>query len=280
MLRHGLGRAVLFLRNAPDATPYREIVRRACREDWRYDHQTEDRRAPYLFDVIHATGEPTYYAGGVADALRTIRTPDVAQGTHRFQLFSLAARLTSSGDGDLRDAMYAALERLADEPDELTDVGEAVIELDGITGYRYLAGLLARNPPRDEDDRWREVWLLEDLIKRFGEDEVSDRLRAALLEPATAAYVADVARRLADSNREIKERPAFAPPPPPTDAEIAAYLDSTNNTKPRTRFASRETMRRLAGEFAVKADRGRQSRYVQLFLRIKREFGISAVLQL
>ncbi len=28
-------------------------------------------------------------------------------------------------------------------------------------------------------------------------------------------------------------------------------------------------MRRLAGEFAAEADRGRQSRYVQLFLRMK-----------
>ncbi len=151
MLRLGLGRAVLFLRGRPDAARFRDVIREACREDWRYDRQIEENRAPYLFDVIEATGEPGYYADYVRDALEAIATPREAEGTCRLQLFALAARLTKNGHANLRDALYRVIERTAGETDGITSFGHIVIDLDGIAGYRFLAEQRVRNSDADEN---------------------------------------------------------------------------------------------------------------------------------
>src|SRR4051794_19974732 len=100
-LRRGLGRAVLFLQQQKDTTPFREIILDACAHNWAYDRQMEDHRSLYMFDVIHATGELEYYAERLREWLKAPRKDDYVG-----QILDLNTMLAKAGDEQARQAVY------------------------------------------------------------------------------------------------------------------------------------------------------------------------------
>lgn len=159
-LEKGLGRAVLRLRET-DARPYRDVVRYACTHNQVYDRQCEEGRAPYLLDVIEATGEPGFYRDAILPALA-----GSAAGDDRDQLLALARLFAQRGDAEAREALYAAFARGAALGD--FSGSDELILLDGVDGLMVAAGYLARYTPLDRDDADVEMWLYT-LSDRDGE---------------------------------------------------------------------------------------------------------------
>ncbi|MBC8137290.1 MAG: hypothetical protein H8F28_15530 [Fibrella sp.] len=275
MLRHGLGRAVLFLRNEPDLARFHDIIREACLKDWRYDSQVEADRAPYLFDVIEASGEPEYYAAFVHDELETIATPQEAEGACRPQLLALAALLTKSGHGDLKAALYQTIGRTAGETDGITGHGHILIGLDGITGYRFLVEQLIRFPQTDED-RWSEIRLLNSLNELLGETAAAEALdRLALDAQHLAPYLMVIRQACADDKVPVisASEPLTSARAPitasrtavPIQQKIHAYISGEHRAKPRMRLVNRAVWEQLAAELGRETDRERRTRYLYLF---------------
>lgn len=270
MLKHGLGRAVLCLRDEPDPAHFRYILRRACLEDWRYDSQIDERRAHYLFDVIQATQEPQFYVAVVRNALDTIATPQEAETASRSQVIALAALLTKSKDGDLRDALYWAIERAVREPDQaiLSDIRDAVIEMDGIAGYRFLAEQWLRFPD-DDEERWEDIFLLGKLYEQLGDATAAADALDALAQdaPHLASYIT-TSRRAWDGHNiavnKAREQRQTAQSAAPTEAEIYAYINGAKRPKPRIHLVETELRERLAEELNQEADRERRLRYLRL----------------
>ena len=67
-LAQGLGRAVLHLETHASA-PYRDLILRTCLYDQRFTTQGEPDRAPFLYDVLLASGDEDYFRARILAAL-------------------------------------------------------------------------------------------------------------------------------------------------------------------------------------------------------------------
>ncbi|HZO87451.1 MAG TPA: hypothetical protein VFB38_03865 [Chthonomonadaceae bacterium] len=103
LLAQGLGRPLLYLQSH-DARPYREVILYACTHDLRYDHQCEDSRAPYLFDLIQRTGEADFYRQRILSSLQ-----NPAEDEDIYQMVGLAYLFAQQGDTAARSMMYSVL---------------------------------------------------------------------------------------------------------------------------------------------------------------------------
>lgn len=140
LLERGLGRAILLLRDK-DSSRFRNVIRYACLNNLVFDAQCEDNRAPYIMDVLDATGEPEYYALYIRAALRSeIDDRDLDQ------LVELAYLLAKRGDADAKAALYEAFSRQTD--DNEPGIGaEEIIKLDGLKGWLWLRNAGYRRIP-------------------------------------------------------------------------------------------------------------------------------------
>lgn len=273
MLRHGLGRAVLFLRNQPDTTHYRSIVWGACSENWSFDSQLEDERSPYLFDVIHATGEPLYYAERLAEVLDTFGTSRESKNLFRAQLIRFATLLTRNGTSDLRESLYRAIGTISSETYGITNISEEIIALDGVAGYWFLVELLLQNTERD-DDRWDEILLLDSLSEHLGESATDEILDASVVDhPKRKRYLCEIRRvwqrEKAETTLRQKQREKQHLP---TLSDVQAYIDSPPTVrmpKPQISRMNEAIRTRLLADFAEETDRGRQLRYLQILRTLR-----------
>src|SRR5437870_3493723 len=106
LLDIGLGRAILFLQNH-DATPYRDAILNACLHNMALDRQFEGSRAAYMLDVIHLTGQQSFYRQQILSALNNLQ-PD-ADDHDVDQLLNFARLFALQGDSEARDLIYTAL---------------------------------------------------------------------------------------------------------------------------------------------------------------------------
>lgn len=189
VLTQGLGRGVRFLRDT-DATPYRGVIAAACVHNTAYDPQVEGSRAPYMLDVIRATGEPAFYRARVLAALET-----VTEYWDSCQLFDFARLFALDGDAEARGTMYRKFAR--DDTEQRSTGAEQIIELDGLAGFlavaRHIGAGLRADPSLSEDDS-----LLRMASDRLGAHEVDDALaQAGRSDAAIVAYREAVAASVA-----------------------------------------------------------------------------------
>ena len=182
-LRRGMGRVVLFLRQQTNQTkPYRDVILQACLHDTRYDKQCEARRAPYLFDVLQATGEPAWFAARLVEVLQTSAAQEESDEEQRAELAGLFAE---DGNTDARRALYVAFERSvrAGSP-----VGtDAIIALDGALGFQVVAQMYHDFPSPDKSLWWHIGDLAEKLGGPDAVQQAFDQMEADA--PALAPYL-------------------------------------------------------------------------------------------
>lgn len=247
-----------------DSHPFRSTILAACRKDERYDRQTEDGRAPYLFDVLHATGEPDFYAAQLIEALR-----ENAQDDARYQLIALATLMAKNGDAGARTALMDAFRWNIQRGD--TTGADEIVALDGLEGYRLAAGQLATLPPDAADD-WEHQSVVHALAEQFGEERIPALLSAlAASNPFLRAYL----NQRLDSWREMLKnwetrgkrsslpadyetvRAAIYVPGKPLGGGVSRYA----------RHADNDTTLRLAGDFLREENRLPLFRYLRFFGR-------------
>ena len=126
-LSYGHGRAVQHLRAHGDAG-LEEELRDAFIFDYRYDLQTHECRADWLYAMLPHVQNPAYYRNAVCGALNSLADP---LSWHAEQLCELARRFASDGDANARKALDEAVERVG--------VGwRQILILDGAGALPYL----------------------------------------------------------------------------------------------------------------------------------------------
>lgn len=267
MLRHGRGRAVLFLREQLDASRYRSIIWGACSENWSFDSQLEDARAPYLYDVIHATGEPLYYVERIVEALDVLGTVEKVEPLYPKQLICLAALLTKNGVGDLRGPMYRAVGSVVEEIYGIAHIQEEIIALDGIAGYWRLVEWVRRRS-RPDEDRLTEIELLDELSEQLGKTVAEAALRTLSANDTERRQYLDEIQKIcqrhkyhASLRQRRNKRKTF------TLADVRAYVNAPAEKKvpkPRMKHMHKVVQRRVWLDFKSETDRVRQLRYVDI----------------
>ncbi|MBC8138371.1 MAG: hypothetical protein H8F28_21035 [Fibrella sp.] len=265
MLKHGSGRAVLFLQERPDTVIYRSVIWGACSENWSFDSQLEDERSPYLYDVIRATRDTPYYVGRIKEVLDTLGSSREPENLFPTQLIRLAALLTRRGAGDLREPMYRTVGTVAEETYGIAHIAENIIALDGVTGYWHLVEHVRHHSRRD-DDRWREVSLIDELAEQFGESVATAALRASAQNNSERSqYLREIQtiRKRQKFRARLKRRKSEKKPPPL--AEVRAYIYSSPEKKipkPQMKYMNEAVRRRLWSDFKQESDCMRQLRYL------------------
>lgn len=262
-----MGRAVLRLEACADPRAHRETVLDACRQDQRWEG-LEDGRAPFLFDALHATGEPEWYAGPLRDALFSDDpTFDVDD---RVQVFALCTLLARGGLDGLRPVLEAAFVRGAARGE---DIGaEELVRLGGLDAYALVCRTFAAHPPSDaaDEDRRTETNLLDDFAERCGGDAALRAHLSGLVarEPSLGPYLDGVRRaREANEARWAEERKRFAEESPGSDEEDRKTQAATpgNHRAARIRRMRDDTFRAIAADFLTESDPKRLRAYLQLF---------------
>ncbi len=209
-VHRGLGRAVQWLLNGAVVAD-RDFILYACTHNLACDIQTEDYRSLYLFDIIHATGEPESYARAVERTLdewsgskEDSDGPPISIG----QMFELLGLLAKSGDHSARQSLYSFFGKHAAELDAFD--AEVLLDVDGLDGcvFVFRQWLGHPQPKEDEDDQRFDRFLLEKAEESFGVEETRLFLKqAALTEPAFGAYLREVREKQAARHKRKGQRP-------------------------------------------------------------------------
>jgi hypothetical protein len=139
LLRIGHGRAILFLWDVEDDSPYRDAILDACLHNQAVD-PLSDVRGNYMDDVIIATGNPEVYEPPIIEAL--LNLPDTANEYDVHQLYHLVWLFTLRGNIQARETIY---KRAAINIAQADFVGAyQVVRMDGLDGYGFAAEQIGR----------------------------------------------------------------------------------------------------------------------------------------
>ena len=197
-MRRGLGRAVLWLQSGAVA-PDRDLILRACRENWMFDRHAEDNRALYMADIVRATGESDFFVAQIIEALFAGREDD------SYSQFYELTGLLAADHAAAREALYAAFTEHRVDRD--CHRAEVLMNLDGLDGYLFAVETWIRDA-YEEDDHFSMIQLLNDAEERFGADAVADCMaRAARADPAIANYHAAAKEHHAAWRAGLNSRP-------------------------------------------------------------------------
>jgi len=262
-LRIGIGRPIVHLCER-DSQLYRATILDACLHDTVYDRQCEGSRAPYLFDVITATGEPDYYL----DHLLAASAPDALDGDDGAQVVAILGQFAARGDSEARTRLYSVFD--ANAATERPDGATEIVEVDGVVGLLAIVGRLSFDP---DDDR-EAYSFVRDAVERSGEAETWEALRAAVAsDPSLTDFYTVVERECEqDENRAMTKNV----PEPTTDyatlrARFLAGEQSAYGQLLRwVRTATDDELRLAAADVLNEDDPKRLKAY--LFLFSKRSF--------
>lgn len=267
-IHRGLGRAVLWLQRS-EVTPDRDFLLYACTHNLAYYLQASEDRARYMFDVVHATAEPEFYSRFVMHSLEEVSdNEDNCDDDERSikQMYNFVGLMAASGDMTAKQALYTFFGEHTSGSDY--SWAEVIVNVDGLQGYLAVVHKWLEYP-REEDDYWHEAHLLEDMEKRFGDDEVKQVLEeAALLEPAVGAYLAEVCKKQTAWHTRQKE---VSPRDQPDYSELRRLIFSLGKRKNHMVWGrwgatlSEDDAERLAAELLVETDAQRLERYLLLF---------------
>lgn len=259
-LRRGLGRAILFLEEQTDCRPYRELLLEACLNNWAYDRQIEDNRAAFLFDAIHATGEPEYYASHIRHALLT---PDL--DCARGQVIDISGLLARSDTPGMRPALYQAFPQSVESGYAYRC--EHLIRLDGIQGYIFVAEVFREKAEFVED--WEHTNALGYLAEVMGEEPpVRAMEMVCILRPDLSSYVQETFAQWQIIQQIPEQKPASSNEPATYGQVKSVIVDSSERkgvSRSWIRTLDDAAFLQLAQEVVTETDTNRLWHYLDVF---------------
>lgn len=197
-LYQGLGRPIVYAHNH-DTASFADLILHACLRNPLYDRQTGVERAPYLLELITATGAVSFFRSPILAALAD---PDDEMDEEL--LFDLALGFAQNGDTAARKAMRA---RFLDNVSSGVATGaEQLSALDGNAGLRFVVEQLGAALLRAVNfaGSWLPEHLLDDLEAAFADQP------AVLQDGGVAAFRAAVrgstSRQSGREERETRRR--------------------------------------------------------------------------
>jgi hypothetical protein len=199
-LGKGLGRAVLHVRDH-GSDGLEEVLANALLHEERWDRQAEDGHAPYLYEVVNATGRKNLYATRIlSGALDSGDEADVGQ------LLQLTRLLAQDGWPNARETLYARFDR-GDLADRSIGADE-IVRLDGLDGLRHVAAKLGPEYETPDEERdWIPHYLCGIASERIGDPAVAAALSASDHPSVRLFWQAAERQRAADAVREVQPCP-------------------------------------------------------------------------
>lgn len=143
----------------------------ACLHDMRYDHQCEESRGTWLWQIIQVLHSETRFRSAILEVMQNLT--DVYQTE---QLCQLAFHYASFGDEAFRSQLYQIVEvRPFDDLPWLVDW--PILQLDGEEGFLFAARIRGRQLEKREWE-WDDSALMNEAFERFGESRVNELLGA------------------------------------------------------------------------------------------------------
>jgi len=175
-LHQGLGRPILYARSH-DTAAFADLILHACCYNPIYDRQTGVDRAPYLYELITATGAEAYFRSHILAALAD---PDDEMDEEL--LFDLALHIAQDGDGTAHTAIHTRF--LDNVSSGETIRADQLIALDGNTGLCFVVEQIGAAMERAVDftESWLPERLLDDLEAAFTDDP------SVLYDPRVATF--------------------------------------------------------------------------------------------
>jgi hypothetical protein len=270
MLRAGLGRAVLYLKQH-DPVPHRQTILNACLHNIAFDRQLEGTRIDYLLDVLDATHEIEFYRFHILSALETLTKTtddyDVAM------LYSLTRAFAQRGDTQARATIYRKFDAIPGLGG--FDGANAIIDLDGLSGFSHVAERLREHLLTNGDE-----FVVGDNVY-FLDEEWAKTFKTYLSETELAEVWAEQGENLYIFGYEIgvvaeTEMPLTVPGPKPADLASVGYDEIKNlieNPKGGNGWhvwrwgkqATNEDILRAAKDFLTETDPKRLLLYLDIF---------------
>ncbi|MCW3059106.1 MAG: hypothetical protein JWQ02_927 [Capsulimonas sp.] len=259
-LRRGHGRAVLWLRQG-DVAEDRALILKACRENWAFNSLTDSSRDLLMVDVVLATSEPEFYVSH----LLQVYSDDCKAGNYD-QLYELIGHFAAAGNAEAREAVYKAFTEL--RTDYASQYAEALLDIDGLSGYRFAVQIWAREGLSKADD-FSEIHLLNQAEERFGVDAVAEMIEEiSQSDPSILPYHASVKARQTVWRDRLGTRPRR---PEPSYEEWRHMIADEKRPHAQVVWANRgsrmdeQTARRMASDVLTEADPALVSRLLWLF---------------
>jgi len=190
-IKCGHGRAWLHVQESKPEEVRDELLA-GCLKDQTYDLQIEAYRGAWLYELIKMTGDVTWYADRIAEALRTVEPKE--NNWDAEHLANLALSFTSQGN---QSVLAAVEERFRQPLDEMncnfqTWLAMALLASGGIDLLLPTSRKLAKLLP--EIDLGVECWSLsEAAYKKFGKEETLTFLRHhSDTDPLVAAFLKQI----------------------------------------------------------------------------------------
>src|SRR5690606_13777923 len=149
----------------------RDQILYTCLHNTNYDPQIEGYKTQYLMQIIDLTDDPRFYRDHILKSTKNIQQDtDNRDAQH---LVELTTAFAKRGDIEARDIVYQVFESNFEDEDTLG--ASNIIEIDGVTGFVFLANKLAHRKRQSNETKAYDflLWLLEEEV---GEEQVSQQL--------------------------------------------------------------------------------------------------------
>lgn len=268
-IKRGTGQAQLILQAHPKLNVSRSIIKAAL-HNHSYDNQAEGSRADYVFELIQLSKHQAKIRRAI---LKTLAREKKDIGALN-QLFDLVALYARQGDEVARRAMYKRFYKKTIWGAEL--IGEeAIIEMDGLEGLKYVAGVkgkIIQNDPEECDDSFMLDYFQEnnpdiDVYAAFEQAAKSDHALKTYFDTILANKFSVHKRERPRYNYSIVTEKinigAIVPLPPAGAKEL-----------------SKSDIKKLANDFLKETDRLRQEKYLRVFDRVKFPYDHQVILNI
>ncbi len=269
-LQCGTGKAFFILENNPNVDFFNEILDAAL-TNFAYDPQSEGSRDDYVARLINLCGRKDEIVTQVLKSLAT----EQENTWNLVQLFELAEIFAQDGNKNAHQAIYERYHKKV-IPGSVWCGEDAIINLDGIRGLKYIAETRGKALLGDMDD-WEPGFLVQRFQDENPEIKVYDELKKeAKNNPYIQKYLDAIAENRQLRNKKVRR----------TKYNYQRVRENIKNkrTVPVSPAGARQLtideINKLADDFLCENDSLKQEKYLRVFAFRKYPYDYQPILQI
>ncbi len=269
-IRCGTGEAYCILRDNPGIDLSRDITK-ASLGNLAFDPQIEGDRAFYAARLINLSAKKDKIVNSILVALAQERRDTWAL----HQLFQLAAIFAKQGNKEARKSIYKRYYKKVIEGSEWCGE-DAILDLDGIEGLKFIAEAKGRNLLKSPDD-WEDSSFV-DLFQRDNQaiNVFRELQQASMGKPHIKRYL-DSIKKHPWSRSQRRKRPKY---------DYSKVHENIENKKIvpipplSVKDLSKDDLTKLANDFLKEIDHEKQEKYLRVFKETKYPYNYGPILEI
>ena len=269
-IKCGTGEAYFILRENPRIDFSTEITKAALR-NLALDGQLEGSRANYVARLINLSSKKNQIVSSVLSALAQERHDTWAL----VQLFDLAAIFAKEGNQEARKSIYKRYNKKVIEGSEWCGE-DAIVELDGIEGLKFIAETKGRELVKFPDD-FEDSSLVDFFQEENPKIKVLEKLKEAAKDNLFIQRYLESIEKHPWSRSKRRKRTKY-------NYSIVHENIQTKKVVPippmRVKDLSRDEIRNLANDFLKEIDPEKQEKYFRVFKETKYPYQYGPILEI